>query len=123
MVFKMKPFAGQTAAGLDCDMMQQKQNKLFRKLYIINLALIFVPPILYFIGGLIMYRGNIMDALVGGFVVCITLAHIFLAIFIGLNIWGIIKYPTHRLKFLIAIAISVIWIAWGIYELMTIQLP
>lgn len=44
-------------------------------------------------------------------------------IFLGLNLWGFLKHNTHRLQYgLVLIPLSV-WIAWSIYEYLTLPLP
>ena len=44
-------------------------------------------------------------------------------IFLILNVWGLLRSKTHRMRYIIVIVILIIWGIWGWYEMITMPFP
>lgn len=91
-------------------------SKIFRILYTINvviIVLILLSPIVK----LITDHSSVAVLSIGYYAVLLLLSVTFCVSFLGLNIYGALKYKMKRARYYtISIFIS-IWILWGIYQI------
>lgn len=101
----------------------QKTSRKFSVSYKIVAAMI----ILLF--GLAVLRGIIESEDTLGAIVFVTyLTSVFIAppllvAFLALNLWGAVKYPRHRLRYVVISVSLAVLLVWSVYGYYTVQLP
>lgn len=91
-------------------------KKIFKYIYFTNLVIIIIALLIPIVK--LLFDNSYLDKIHIGYYAVLTLLSITICItFIGLNLYGLIKYKQHRWKYTVITILLLIWIIWGAYQI------